>query len=417
MASFTVSISDAPPPPPFRVEAETFTIVQGFSVANNTNASEGKFLVANGAGQQIANYAFTAASGLYDLDLGYFDENDGAASLAVFVNGAEIDSWVWNQNLGTAVAAPAARTARSIDGVALETGDVIEIRGFQNAGEPLRTDYLDFTFVGTPGPDLAPPTVQSVSAPSVTVAGGTTATVTVTYADNVALDVSSIDVGDITVTGAGGPLTVTGVSVSPSGDGAPRTATYTVAALGGTWDVGDNGAFTVALAANEVFDTAGNAVAANAALASFTVSISDAPPPPPFRVEAETFTIVQGFSVANNTNASEGKFLVANGAGQQIANYAFTAASGLYDLDLGYFDENDGAASLAVFVNGAEIDSWVWNQNLGTAVAAPAARTARSIDGVALETGDVIEIRGFQNAGEPLRTDYLDFTFVDNLLI
>ena len=33
-----------------------------------------------------------------------------------------------------------------------------------------------------------------------------------------------------------------------------------------------------------------------------------------------------------------------------------------------------------------------------------------------IETGDVIELVGHSNRDEPLRIDYLDFTFVDDLI-
>jgi len=149
--------------------------------------------------------------------------------------------------------------------------------------------------------------------------------------------------------------------------------------------------------------------------------VDDTPPPPPapepFRVETEAFTVEQGFVVGNLGDASGGKVLFAGGSGEQIASYIFTAASGVYDLDLGYFDENDGAAALSVFVNNSQIDSFVWDQNLGSALANAATRAVRAIDGVTLQTNDVIEIRGFKDGGEPLRTDFLDFTYVDDLMM
>ena len=104
-------------------------------------------------------------------------------------------------------------------------------------------------------------------------------------------------------------------SKDSTSNGTPRTATYTVAAPGGTWDAADNGSYTVALDANEVFDVAGNPVAANGSLAGFTVSIGSAPPPAPFRVQAESLSIVSGFNVATNPHASGGSFLVAGGSG------------------------------------------------------------------------------------------------------
>ncbi|KUJ86188.1 hypothetical protein AVO45_04310, partial [Ruegeria marisrubri] len=125
--------------------------------------------------------------------------------------------------------------------------------------------------------DTNGPFVQSSAAANIgpAQAGTTTTGVTVTYADNEAIDTATIDVGDITVTGPGGALSVTGVSLDTANDGTPRTATYTVAAPGGSWDSADDGAYTVALLAGEVADTSGNTVAANANLTAFNVDTVD----------------------------------------------------------------------------------------------------------------------------------------------
>ena len=68
-------------------------------------------------------------------------------------------------------------------------------------------------------------------------------------------------------------------------------------------------------------------------------------------------------------------------------------------------------------MNNTQIDSFVWDQNLSSGFANAATRAVRAIDGVTLQTNDVIEIRGFKDGGEPLRTDFLDFTYVDDLMM
>src|SRR5439155_8593361 len=109
--------------------------------------------------------------------------------------------------------------------------------------------------------DTEAPTASGV-APGIFVAGGKTQTITVTYADNSAVDASSIGSGDLLVTGPNGfEQLATLVSIDQPGDGSPRVATYTVDAPDGSWDSADNGLYNVTLRPGEVGDTSGNSVA------------------------------------------------------------------------------------------------------------------------------------------------------------
>ena len=121
--------------------------------------------------------------------------------------------------------------------------------------------------------DTVPPTSILSTAPNISTAGGIDQTFTVTYTDNVAINIATIDSNDIQVTGANNfSQAARFVTVNLSSNGTPRTATYSITAPGGTWDAKDNGTYTVALQANQVKDTS-NIAAAAAALGSFTVDV------------------------------------------------------------------------------------------------------------------------------------------------
>ena len=117
--------------------------------------------------------------------------------------------------------------------------------------------------------DTQPPAAK-ISAPDITTAGGQTQTITVVYTDNVAVQASSIGLANLSVSGPGGPLTVT--KFSQSGSGQTITATYTVSAPGAGWDATDDGAYNIALNANQVRDTSGNT--APVTFGSFNVNIA-----------------------------------------------------------------------------------------------------------------------------------------------
>jgi hypothetical protein len=129
--------------------------------------------------------------------------------------------------------------------------------------------------------DRLAPQAGQLSVPAV-VAGGADLTFTVVFSDNLGVSAASLATGAIQVSGPGGfTQAATLVSVSPSGDGTPRTATYRLTAPGGAWDSADNGDYSVGLAAGQVRDTVGNSASA-AALGNFSVSLSD--PPAQFRI-------------------------------------------------------------------------------------------------------------------------------------
>ena len=119
------------------------------------------------------------------------------------------------------------------------------------------------------------PVVASVTAPDVTIpdTGQTSYDIIIEFSDDSAIDVSTLDAGDITVTGPGaiGTLTVTGVTEPTGTDGTPRFATYTVTPPGGSWDLADNGTYTIAINGNEVFDDTADPVAADASVDTFVV--------------------------------------------------------------------------------------------------------------------------------------------------
>lgn len=115
--------------------------------------------------------------------------------------------------------------------------------------------------VGSPPADNTPPTA-AYHAGTLT-AGYATYKFTVTFSDNVAVKVSTLDSLDVRVTGPSGfnqPASF--ISVNNSSNGTPRTATYQVKAPGGVWDTGDNGVYSIKLQGSQVSDVAGHFAAA-----------------------------------------------------------------------------------------------------------------------------------------------------------
>lgn len=99
----------------------------------------------------------------------------------------------------------------------------------------------------------------TVSAPDLVTGGGSTHTITVVYSGAAAIDVSTIDPSDLTVTrDGGGALDVESVTFDPPFNSTSVTATYVIDAPGQTWDVTDNDLYTINVRRGEVRDVGGN---------------------------------------------------------------------------------------------------------------------------------------------------------------
>ncbi len=133
----------------YRVEAENITNLSVFRLESIAAASGGKVLSfkdgVSSSETGTATFQFTGVDGYYDVILGAFDENDGQARFEVTRNGSAIGSVTLDQQLGSADAIAQTAVARTITTkLQIKNGDTFSIKGFENAGEKARFDYIDF---------------------------------------------------------------------------------------------------------------------------------------------------------------------------------------------------------------------------------------------------------------------------------
>jgi hypothetical protein len=127
---------------------------------------------------------------------------------------------------------------------------------------------------------VASPTATLFSAPPV-VTGGSTTSFVIRYADDRAIKNSSINYGDVQVTGPNGFVqTAAFYGVDVNANGPTRDGTYFVSAPGGAWDVSENGTYLIHMVTDQVFDVVGNTVPAMT-LGSFTVNVPPVQTQPP----------------------------------------------------------------------------------------------------------------------------------------
>jgi alpha-glucuronidase len=130
---------------PNRTEAESMTLA-GYlpvDVAPRENASNGKAIECRERKGCSASIRYPGTAGKYEVDVEYFDQNNGVSRLRVFVNGRMVDQWAADDHLPAKKAGADSSTRRRIHDVELRPGDEIRIEGIPDGEEYAGLDYLE----------------------------------------------------------------------------------------------------------------------------------------------------------------------------------------------------------------------------------------------------------------------------------
>ncbi|MFZ0537286.1 MAG: alpha-glucuronidase family glycosyl hydrolase [Candidatus Sulfotelmatobacter sp.] len=137
---------------PHRIEAESMEL-RGYTPLDVTpweDASAGKAIVCVHTAQCTAKYRFAGAKGWYEIDVEYFDQNNGVSKYEVYVGDQLVDEWLADSSLPATAPNGDSSTRRHIPGVALRPGDVLRIEGFPDAAEAAPLDYVEIYPEATP---------------------------------------------------------------------------------------------------------------------------------------------------------------------------------------------------------------------------------------------------------------------------
>jgi hypothetical protein len=125
------------------------------------------------------------------------------------------------------------------------------------------SDLVAVSLASLPGGDVQPPTASATTLVPVDAPGTTSYTFDVRYQDDTAIDIASLGTGDVVVTGPNGFRQVaTFIAALPTTNEPVVAARYRITPPAGVFDAGNNGTYTIEVIANEVKDTAGNALPA-----------------------------------------------------------------------------------------------------------------------------------------------------------
>jgi alpha-glucuronidase len=130
-----------------RIEAESMQL-DGYRPIDITpweNASNGKAIACTNPQTQTcsASFTFTGNPGSYELDVEYFDQNNGVSQFEVFLNDHQIDAWSADALLPAKKPGADASTRRRIRNLIFRAGDTIRIQGQPDQDEPAGLDYVE----------------------------------------------------------------------------------------------------------------------------------------------------------------------------------------------------------------------------------------------------------------------------------
>ena len=131
---------------PGRVEAEAMKL-EGYQVTEVKPweaASGGKAVQCLGPTRRcVVSFHYEGRPGWYNLNVQYFDQNNGASRFKLLVAGQLVAEWVADDALPTNKINAHSSTRRRITGLALRPGDEIRIEGFPDGGEAAPIDYVE----------------------------------------------------------------------------------------------------------------------------------------------------------------------------------------------------------------------------------------------------------------------------------
>ncbi|MEO1765104.1 MAG: hypothetical protein AAFR83_24870, partial [Cyanobacteria bacterium J06629_18] len=137
--------------PNIRYEAEDLTL-NNFLIENNNASSDGQHisLLGSNSNSGTATGIFNGAAGTYQVNIAYYDENDGVSNAQVTVAN-EVKSFLFDKDLpGNAATADTLTSYVTHPIVELQGGESFEIQAEFDLGEFARIDYIEFVPVQNP---------------------------------------------------------------------------------------------------------------------------------------------------------------------------------------------------------------------------------------------------------------------------
>ena len=428
----TLTVQDLSTSETIRIEAEDFHLYN-YGVEHNSDASGGE-LIALYAHDGRASTRFHGETGQYDVVVGYFDENDGHARAKFKLNGHTIDHWTFDEHLGSYLPNAHTATSRTVaEHITIENGDTLTLRGFEDGYEFARFDYIELIKKGDA--DGIYENVATVEAGGVFDSDISGYTNSIPEPENPGIDIEKF-VNGIDASGPdeypelvpGDHVTFT-YHVTNTGNVAFAADDVIVTDDNGTADdiYDDFNPYQVLDGHFNVGDVDQNNILDAGEIWKYaqTLTVQDLSTSETTRIEAEDMHLSMvsggddddddddddgysnGYVREHNDYASGGDLIKVQGH-YGTASTKFYGEDGNYDVLIGYYDENDGHATMDFKLNGHSVDHWTFNKDLGSYLPNDHTFTTRTVEHIHLEYGDTLSFKGTVDGYEYARIDYIE---------
>jgi Ca2+-binding RTX toxin-like protein len=427
-----------------RVEVENMTLSGNYNVASISSASGGKAVESlSSTTGMTATTIFTGATGIYNVILGYYDENDGLAQFNVTLNKLQqLDSWQANLNLGSSSANSQTFVTRTIaQQILLNSGDEVQIKAIKESSDRAYVDYIEFI-------EYDPNAPIRVETESMTISGSYTLEQYSFASNGKVLRSNSTNPANAlkvntAFTGESGIYSVV-VRYFDENDGQAQFSASLRGVQLDSWVGNKNLGSSSVSQQTSVIRTVASNIEINTGDIFQLTSIRDSgddsgdygridyvefiayDPNATANTTAESIQLeiedmqLSGAGVINANFAHGGGYVTTSsgdddddegGSSSLTASTLFTGEEGYYDIEIAYYDTNNGEAGVTVKLNEDVLSNWVLNQNLGTSQVGIQSFTTRNVaQGVYLETNDVISIIGNKDSSDKVNLDYIKLT-------
>ena len=120
-------------------EAES-SVLSEYTVQDGIAGSSAQYVQTTDSGSVTAT--FMSYPGAYDLEIYYFDENDGSSSYTLQVDGATVDTWLAESDFNSDKPHDNCRTCRKVYAVELAQGSEITVQGISDGAEHATLDNI-----------------------------------------------------------------------------------------------------------------------------------------------------------------------------------------------------------------------------------------------------------------------------------